>query len=420
MKPRVLLIPNESWWVIGEMGREITSALGDEFDFYFWPERLCGRRPDLFRYLLEHVEVVHALNESSVPLIRESRARQLPPLVSWIHHVTEWSADHQAAVDHSRTVVCCTPEWAAQIRQLAGRELNTQVVLHGINPAFFRPRPADRARFGIPSGVFSIGFSANHKSNWDGQRKGIPVLLAVLERLHALRIPFHLSITGSGWEEEVNLLRQRGIPANNLGFLPRADIPTFYSTIDAFLMTSSVEGGPLTVLESMACGTPVVATRVGLVPDVVRDGMNGFSAPVGAVEELTEGLRKLAQSASLRESMRTEALAVIARNRTWKVTMEPLRRVYRDAIGQAAPRRHSGPVPGWMLRPDRFLGAASAADALLLTIRRYRLGENTLSTALAGSRALLEGRPWADRARGAAMLSRMFYRVPSPPAGGAS
>lgn len=419
MKPRVLLIPNESWWVIGEMGREIASSLGDQFDFYFWPERLCGRRPDLFRYLLENVDVVHALNESSVSLIRESGAGRLPPIVSWIHHVTEWSPDHQAAVDHSRTIVCCTPEWAANIRQLAGRDLDTQVVLHGINPSFFRPQPADRARFGIPPGVFSIGFSANHKSNWDGQRKGIPVLLAVLERLHAQQIPFHLSVTGSGWEEEVRQLRQRGIAANNLGFLPRADIPAFYSTIDTFLMTSSVEGGPLTVLESMACGTPVVATRVGLVPDVIRDGVSGFSTPVGAVDELTEGLTKLAQSAELRKRMSAEAVAVIARSRTWKVTMEPLRRVYLDAIGPSAPRRHSGPDPAWMRRPARFLEAACAADALLLTIRRYRLGENTLAGALAGSRALLEASPWADRVRGAAMLSRMFYRAPSQPGGGA-
>jgi glycosyltransferase involved in cell wall biosynthesis len=420
MKPRVLLIPNESWWVIGEMGREIISALGDEFDFFFWPERLCGRRPDLFRYLLENVHAVHALNESSMPLILESGATSLPPIVSWIHHVTEWSTDHQAAVDHSRTIVCCTPDWAANIRQLAGRELKTQVVLHGINPNFFRPRPAERARFGIPPGVFSIGFSANHKSNWDGQRKGIPVLLTVLERLHNQQVPFHLSITGSGWEEEVRQLRQRGIPANSLGFLPRADIPVFYSTIDAFLMTSSVEGGPLTVLESMACGTPAVATRVGLVPDVIRDGVSGFSTPVGAVEELTEALKNLALSPTLRQRMSAEAIAVITKNRTWKVTMEPLRRVYRDAIGSGARNHGSAPDPGWMSRPDRFLEAACTADALLLTIRRYRLGENSLAAALSGAHALLEGMAWADRVRGAAMLSRMLYRIPPPPARGSA
>ena len=52
-----------------------------------------------------------------------------------------------------------------------------------------------------------------------------------------------------------------GVSANALDFLPRNLLPGFYSSIDAYLMTSRVEGGPCTVLEAMACETPVVATR---------------------------------------------------------------------------------------------------------------------------------------------------------------
>jgi hypothetical protein len=45
-KPRILLIPNLAWWVIGEMGKQIIARFGDKYDFYFVPERVLERRPD--------------------------------------------------------------------------------------------------------------------------------------------------------------------------------------------------------------------------------------------------------------------------------------------------------------------------------------------------------------------------------------
>src|SRR5579872_4436239 len=96
-RPRILLIPNVAWWIIGEMGKQIIARFGDKYDFVFLPETLLERRPQMLRGVVPSVDVIHCLNESSIELFRDFDAATLPPIVTWIHHVTEWSRQHQMA-----------------------------------------------------------------------------------------------------------------------------------------------------------------------------------------------------------------------------------------------------------------------------------------------------------------------------------
>ena len=59
------------------------------------------------------------------------------------------------------------------------------------------------------------------------------------------------------------------------------DVAGYYRLFDAFLLPSVTEGTPVSAIESLASGTPVVANRVGGVPDVVRDGVDGFLVEAG-------------------------------------------------------------------------------------------------------------------------------------------
>jgi len=70
-----------------------------------------------------------------------------------------------------------------------------------------------------------------------------------------------------------------------------AALPAFYSSMDALLVASRFEGGPYTMLEAMACGTPVIATPVGLVPEVIEDGISGIRvAATDSVSALVDGM----------------------------------------------------------------------------------------------------------------------------------
>src|SRR4029079_18152565 len=80
----------------------------------------------------------------------------------------------------------------------------------------------------------------------------------------------------------------------------REDFSVYYRLFDAFLLPSVNEGTPVSAIEALASGTPVVATRVGGVPDVVRDGVDGFLVEPGDTEAAAERLASLATDPGLR------------------------------------------------------------------------------------------------------------------------
>ena len=88
-----------------------------------------------------------------------------------------------------------------------------------------------------------------------------------------------------------------------LGF--QKDVGPFYAAFDALLLPSISEGTPVSAIEALAAGRPVVATRVGGVPDVVRDGEDGLLVEPGAIDDLAERLARLARDPALRERMGT-------------------------------------------------------------------------------------------------------------------
>lgn len=86
----------------------------------------------------------------------------------------------------------------------------------------------------------------------------------------------------------------------------RRDVPLLLAAADVFLLTSVSEGIPLTVIEAMAAGLPVVATDVGGLAEVVQPDVTGLLAPSGDDQRLAEHLHTLAQNPSMRRTMGLE------------------------------------------------------------------------------------------------------------------
>jgi glycosyltransferase involved in cell wall biosynthesis len=72
------------------------------------------------------------------------------------------------------------------------------------------------------------------------------------------------------------------------------DVAPFYAAFDVLLLPSANEGTPVSAIEALAAGKPVVATRVGGVPDVIRDGVDGHLVEAGDIDGLTDRLADLA------------------------------------------------------------------------------------------------------------------------------
>ncbi|MBD3179742.1 MAG: glycosyltransferase [Candidatus Latescibacteria bacterium] len=100
----------------------------------------------------------------------------------------------------------------------------------------------------------------------------------------------YLAIMGEGEMKGhlISTARELGL-AESVLFLPETDdIHNFYGALDLFALSSTSEGIPLTILEAMACGLPVVAPAVGGIPEVVEDRLSGLFYPAGRAEILAE------------------------------------------------------------------------------------------------------------------------------------
>jgi glycosyltransferase involved in cell wall biosynthesis len=141
---------------------------------------------------------------------------------------------------------------------------------------------AAREALGIPSGRRVVAFVADSVSNI---RKGFNLLLEALHSLRA-RQDLFLLILGSSQN-----LPPISLPYLTVGHIrATAFLRQIYSAADVFVISSLEDNQPNTVLEAMACGTPVVGFRAGGIPEMVEDGRTGLLASQGNVTELARAI----------------------------------------------------------------------------------------------------------------------------------
>jgi glycosyltransferase involved in cell wall biosynthesis len=161
-------------------------------------------------------------------------------------------------------------------------------------------RRETRRQLGVAPDAFVVG--------WVGRMTAVKrtddVLLA-FRKLVDRDVDAWLCLVGDGPDRE-HLERR----AHELGIARRClfvgyqdDVAPYYEAIDALLLPSGNEGTPVSVIEALAAGRPAVATRVGGVPDVVRDGVDGFLVDVGDATSLAERLADLAREPARRAEM---------------------------------------------------------------------------------------------------------------------
>ncbi|MCS7007751.1 MAG: glycosyltransferase family 4 protein, partial [Gaiellaceae bacterium] len=138
-----------------------------------------------------------------------------------------------------------------------------------------------RRAYGIPERAFVVG--------WVGRMTGVKDTAAVLRIFASLRrrgVEAVLCMVGDGPERErlEQLAHDLGVVRSVYFAGYQAEVAPYYALFDAFLLPSVNEGTPVSAIEALASGTPVVATRVGGIPDVVRDGTDGFLVEPGDLE----------------------------------------------------------------------------------------------------------------------------------------
>jgi len=180
-----------------------------------------------------------------------------------------------------------------------------------VTPEF---RAAARAAFDLPADAFVVGSFQKDGVGWgEGLEpklvKGPDTLVAALERV-ATEIPeLHVLLTGPARGYVRGELERRGIAYRQTVAQSRSDVATAFHALDAYVVASRQEGGPKGVLEALASGVPLVSTRVGQAPTVVRDGESGLLVDVDDVEAIANAILRLYDDSGLRESFRAPGRA---------------------------------------------------------------------------------------------------------------
>lgn len=94
----------------------------------------------------------------------------------------------------------------------------------------------------------------------------------------------------------------------------RDDVSKILRVMDVFVLTSFREGLSLAILEAMACGVPIVATKIGGTPEVIVDGENGYLAPCGFPERIENGIMRIFSNKELHQKMSANCLKLAKDN----------------------------------------------------------------------------------------------------------
>jgi len=268
-------------------------------------------------------------------------------------------AEHEAEIMQKvDRIIAATPAEKSQLGWLYGAPLDkVEVVPCGVDTRLFWPRsqPEARATLGLTSKRIILLVGRLEPI------KGVDVLIRatqeLVERYGNDPAELAVLIVGGG-AKEGQLLNPEAIRLQKLvaetglaqvvHFLPsqtQIQMPYYYSAADVTVMSSHYESFGMAALESQACGTPVVASRVGGLPYVVQDRVSGLLVPDDDSQALAAALIQLLDDTSLRQRLGQQAV-LRAEQFTWRAIANQITQVYEDVT---APLLEELPATGALL-----------------------------------------------------------------------
>jgi glycosyltransferase involved in cell wall biosynthesis len=117
----------------------------------------------------------------------------------------------------------------------------------------------------------------------------------------------------------------------------------FYQAADVYVHAARAEAWGLTITEALACGTPVVATRVGGIPEQIEDGVTGFLTPPGDAETMAARIEQLLADNELRQRMGLQAAEVARRRFNLDRQVDEYLQWFADIVSKWQPAKQEKP-----------------------------------------------------------------------------
>ena len=191
-------------------------------------------------------------------------------------------------------------------------------VKHVPNAIDLRDLPDEEERLYSPQVIFVGRLSAE---------KGVDVLIRAFRRLD---LDAHLLIVGEGPErEKLEALASGDARIHFLGYKPRPEALKLLKGSDVFVLPSIHEGLSTALLEAMALGVPVVASRTGGNEELVEDGVTGILVPRNDPQALMRAIKTLLEDSELAKTLARKARLVVKSNYSWDVVIQRYVEIYQ-------------------------------------------------------------------------------------------
>lgn len=262
------------------------------------------------------------------------------PTVRTVHHIDEFrgktlSELQEKSVHLLDEKIVVSKYWQKALRM--DFKENAHLVYNGINLSRFKSRSGKKSGSKKPSILYVGGLEA---------RKGVEFLLLAMELVKSevpdakLTVVGRSGLTGGQFFNEkdifTDLAKRIGIDKNVVfkDFVPDGRLPRYYCECDVFVLPSRMEGWGLTLMEAMACERPVVAYRVGGIPELVDHGKNGLLLDCGDVKGLADSIVSVLTDKGLARRLGKAARKKVGQF-SWEKTARKTLKVYQKAIREA-------------------------------------------------------------------------------------
>jgi len=223
-------------------------------------------------------------------------------------------------------------EWVKGFIANSNNDKEIKVIHNGVDSEKFHPKNKKSEEFGF------LNDTNKHIIFYCGRLlalKGLKTLIYSMKEI-LKRHDAYFVFAGSGdtkrWEDMINL---NGITEKNykfFGYVPYEKIHHLYSKIDIFVLPSFTESFPLTILEAMSSGVPVIASNVGGIPEIIENQKDGLLFEAGNANQLAKTIINLLSNKNLRKSISLNARLKVENKFSSKDMAAETKRFYEKII----------------------------------------------------------------------------------------
>lgn len=292
MKPKILVIVDVPGWALERTADNVMARLSDRYYFEKAFNKNAAEKIRAGKYDLLYITYETQFQDAGIEVDIPKKA------VTGVRCHFKWDGGGRGLPP--------TPEFLSHLRKFSALNVPSKILYtifnplhpavfytpHGVDIDMFKPRA--EGPFSSPEGELIIGW-AGSLTNHPGKRGVEDYIMPAIEGVKGVSLK--LAAREQKWRAQEEMV-------------------AFYQGVDVQICASRTEGGPHPLLEAAACGIPLISTRVGIAPELIRDGENGF-----LIERDSAAIRhaviRLRENRELRVSMGKRAREIVAQDWSW-------------------------------------------------------------------------------------------------------